>query len=343
MKKQIMTVLPMFILCCMLLTACTAGSTGQAYPQKQITMIVPYGAGGTTDLIGRQFAAALEKELGQKIVVENMAGASGSVGARAALDAKADGYTLLFTADSLGTQRVMGISDMSYDDFEPVIAVGDDPKVMVVASGSPYTDADALLDAMRDNPGKIRMSYTGPGGSGHVNALVLNRYGLEPSLTAYDSGAEGLVAVLGGQVDFTNANYSTVAGYLASGDMRVLAVWGTERLSVCPDAPALSELIPESGSLMKMPFTPTSLVVAKDVPSDVCAVLREAAAAAVQDEAFDAFMAEHQIDRLYGRYRTAEEIRAFYKEWESVVSWMLYEAGATKHSPEEFGIAPPAP
>ncbi|MBQ4417104.1 MAG: tripartite tricarboxylate transporter substrate binding protein, partial [Butyrivibrio sp.] len=169
-----------------MIAACAFGHSQQAYPQKQITMIVPYGAGGTTDLIGRQFAAALEKELGQKIVVENMAGASGSVGARAALDASPDGYTLLFTADSLGTQRVMGISDMSYDDFEPVIAVGDDPKVMVVASDAPYADADALFDTMRENPGKIRMSYTGPGGSGHVNALIMNRYGLEPALTAYD-------------------------------------------------------------------------------------------------------------------------------------------------------------
>ena len=340
MKKYIACLLPLITI--FMIAACTFGHTQPSYPQKQITMIVPYGAGGTTDLIGRQFAAALETELGQKIVVENMAGASGSVGARAALDASPDGYTLLFTADSLGTQRVMGISDMSYDDFEPVIAVGDDPKVMVVASDAPYADADALLDTMRENPGKIRMSYTGPGGSGHVNALMLNRYGLEPALTAYDSGAEGLVAVMGKQVDFTNANYSTVAGYLASGDMRALTVWGTERLSACPDAPALSELIPESESLMRMPFTPTSLVVAKDVPSEVLAVLREASARAVQDEAFDAFMSEHLIDRLYERYRTAEEIRAFYKEWESVVSWMLYEAGATKHSPEEFGIVPPA-
>ena len=81
---------------------------------------------------------------------------------------------------------------------------------------------DNLLDAMKENPGKIKMSYTGPGGSGHIQALLLNRYGYEPALTAYNSGAEGVTAVMGHQVDFTNSNYSTVASYIESGDLKLL-------------------------------------------------------------------------------------------------------------------------
>lgn len=204
-------------------------------------MIIPYGAGGTTDLVGRQLAIALEKQLGQTIIVENKAGASGSVGTEAALEAKPDGYTLLLTADSLGTQRVMGISEMSYGDFSPILPIANDPKVMVVAKDSPYETIQDLLDAMKENPGKIKMSYTGPGGSGHIQALLLNRYGYEPALTAYNSGAEGITAVMGHQVDFTNSNYSTVASYIESGDLKLLAVCSVEP---CPPIRTWSPWLP---------------------------------------------------------------------------------------------------
>ena len=239
------------------------------YPKENITMIIPYGAGGTTDLVGRQLAIALEKQLGQTIIVENKAGASGSVGTEAALEAKPDGYTLLLTADSLGTQRVMGISEMSYGDFSPILPIANDPKVMVVAKDSPYETIQDLLDAMKENPGKIKMSYTGPGGSGHIQALLLNRYGYEPALTAYNSGAEGITAVMGHQVDFTNSNYSTVASYIESGDLKLLAVCSVEPLSAHPDVVTLASVMPGSEEMMAMPYTPLSLIVRKDVPEDI--------------------------------------------------------------------------
>ncbi|MCI9294846.1 MAG: tripartite tricarboxylate transporter substrate binding protein, partial [Lawsonibacter sp.] len=145
-------------------------STGQSeptpapttnYPTGPITMIIPYGAGGTSDLAGRQLAIALEKQLGQSIIVSNQAGASGTVGIQAALDADPDGYTMVLAAESLGTCRVMGISEMSYDDFAPISAISSDPKVLVVASNSKYETLQDLLDEIQANPGKVQMSYTG--------------------------------------------------------------------------------------------------------------------------------------------------------------------------------------
>lgn len=312
-----------------------------AYPAKSITMIVPYGAGGTADLTARQLAAALEKQLGKAVVVENVAGASGSMGARAALDAEPDGYVVLLTAESLGTQRVMGISDMSYADFSPIAPIGNDPKVMVVAADSPYGSIQALLSDLEARPGKVRMSYTGPGGSGHVQALILNRFGYTPALTAYSGGADCLTALLGGQVDFTNANYSTVVPYLESGSLRVLAVCSTEPLPALPDVPTLSSVIPGSDELLSIPYTPTSLLVDRDVPGEVQETLRAAVRQAVRDEAFDRFMSENCIEKLYEKYPTVDEALAFYARWESTVSWMLFDAGATLRSPEEFNIPRP--
>ncbi|MCI8677669.1 MAG: tripartite tricarboxylate transporter substrate binding protein [Lawsonibacter sp.] len=325
-------------------------STGQSeptpapttnYPTGPITMIIPYGAGGTSDLAGRQLAIALEKQLGQSIIVSNQAGASGTVGIQAALDADPDGYTMVLAAESLGTCRVMGISEMSYDDFSPISAISSDPKVLVVASNSKYETLQDLLDEIQANPGKVQMSYTGPGGSGHIQALIMNRYGFEPALTAYSSGAEGITAVLGNQVQFTNSNYSTVVPYLESGDLRLLAVCATKRMEAYPDVPALSEFMEGSDDLLSLPYSPLTLLVNKDVPADVQEVLRSATKAACADPDFNAWLDSNCIDKLFELYPTVEDTKAFFTEWESTVSWMLHDAGATINSPEDYNIAKP--
>lgn len=324
------------------LSSAAGSSDASRYPHKTVTMIVPYGAGGTTDLVGRQLAAALGKALGISIVVQNQAGASGSIGCQAALDADSDGSTLLFMADSLGTQRVMGLSELSYNDYSPIMVTANDPKVIVVAPDSPYQTIEDLLSAIQAAPGTIQMAYTGPGGSGHVQALIMNKFGYEPALTAYSSGSDGIVAVMSGQVVFTNSNYSSVASYIESGDLNLLAVCANERMEDHPDTPALSEVMAGSQSYMDIPYTPLSLLVHPDVPADVQEMLRDGCVKAVQDPDFTAWMERNNIDKLYEKYTTVDEMKAFYTQWEALVSWMLWDAGAATYSPADFGIAKPA-
>ncbi len=321
--------------------ASTPAAPTTDYPTGPITMIIPYGAGGTTDLAGRQLAIAMEKQLGQSIIVSNQAGASGTLGLQSTLDAPADGYTIVLAAESLGSCRVMGVSELSYDDFAPISTISSDPKVLVVASHSKYETLQDLLDEIKANPGKVQMSYTGPGGSGHIQALIMNRYGYEPALTAYSSGAEGITAVLGDQVQFTNSNYSTVVPYLESGDLRLLAVCATERMEAYPDVPALSEYMEGSDELLSIPYSPLSLLVSKDVPEDVQEVLRTATKAACQDPDFNKWLDDNCIDKLFEMYPTVDDAKAFFNQWESVVSWMLYDAGATVNSPEDYNIPKP--
>lgn len=311
------------------------------YPKKAITMIVPYSAGGTTDLTGRQLAIRMEKFLGQSITVVNQGGASGSIGAKTVLDADPDGYTILYTAESLGTQRVMGISEMSYDDFAPIMVTVNDPKVIVVNKTSKYETLQDLVDDMKARPGKVKMSYTGPGGSGHVQSLIYNKLGLDMALTAYPGGSDCIVAVLGDQVDFTNSNFSTVTGYLESGDLKLLGISATERLDKYPDVPTLAEVIPESIDYLKNPFTPLSLLVHKDVPEEYQAVLKEAAAKAVQEDDWKDYVSKNCLEKLYEKYPDEASTKKFYTEWESLVSWLLHDAGAAKFSPEKFNIPKP--
>ncbi len=338
--KKIFTVLLAAVMSAGMMLSSTTVSAAD-YPKKAITMIVPYGAGGTTDLVGRQFAIALEKQLGQSIVVENVSGASGSVGGQSCMDADSDGYTVMFTAETIGTWRVMGISELSYADFEPIITVANDPKVIVVAKDSKYNTIEELLEDIKANPNKIQMSYTGPGGSGHVQALIMNQFGYEPALTAYASGAEGITAVLGNQVVFTNSNFSTVRSYIESGDLKALCVCSTTQLENYPDIPALGSVIPDSDYYLNIPYNPLSLIVKNDVPEEIREVLRNAALEAVKDPDFDKFMTENCIDKLYEKYTTVEDIKAFLSEWEATVSWLLFDAGATINSPEDFEIARP--
>ncbi len=338
MKHKLLVFSLLLLSISMLWGAGTTESVDASYPTKPITMIVPYGAGGTTDISGRQLAVQLEKHLGKSITVINQGGASGSIGARTVLDAKSDGYTVLFTAESLGTQRVMGLSEMSYDDFTPIMVAVNDPKVIVVGKYSKYETLQDLVDDIKNRPGKVKMSYTGPGGSGHVQAMIYGKFGMEMALTAYPGGADCILAVLGDQVDFTNSNYSTVTGYLESGDLKLLGISALDRLEAHHDVPTLGEILPGSERYLSNPFTPLSFLVDKDVPSEIVTILRDAAKKAVQEPAWKEFVAKNSLDKLYEKYPEESSMRDFYKDWESLVSWMLYDSGVAKFSPEKFGI-----
>lgn len=319
----------------------TVKAVVETYPEKAITMVIPYGAGGTTDLSGRQLAIQMAKHLSQPITVINQSGASGYVGAKYVLDAKPDGYTIFFTADALGTQRVMGLSDLSYADFTPIMAAVNDPKVIVVNSTSKYKTLEDLVTDIKARPGKVKMSYTGPGGSGHVQSLIYNKLGMEMALTAYAGGNDCLLAVLGDQVDFTNSNFSTVVKYIESGDLRLLGISAVDRLPKYPDVPTLVEVIPGSEEYLSVPFTPLSLLVDKDVPAQVVTVLKDVFAKAVQEQEWKDYVVENCLDKLYEKYPDDASVKAFYAHWESVVNWLLFDAGAAKHSPEEFNIPRP--
>ncbi|MEG1687106.1 MAG: tripartite tricarboxylate transporter substrate-binding protein, partial [Angelakisella sp.] len=223
----------------------------------------------------------------------------------------------------------------------PILVVANDPKVLVVGKDSPYQTMEQLADDMKARPGKVRMSHTGPGGSGHVQGLIYQKFGMQAAMTGYSSGSECLVAVLGGQVDFTNANLSSVAGYLESGDLRLLAASSKERLAAYPDTPALTELFPDMEQYLELPFSPLSLMVRGGTAQGVVDQLRTAATHAVATDDWKDFAQKYCLDKLYESYPDEETAREFYNRFESVVSWLIYDAGAAKYSPEQFSIPQP--
>jgi tripartite-type tricarboxylate transporter receptor subunit TctC len=308
------------------------------YPTKAITMIVPYAPGGGTDTYGRMLAVQLEKKLGVSITVSNQSGASGSIGTKFVYDAASDGYTLLFSAETIGTYRTMGTSDLSYNDFKPIAAVVNDPKVIAVSKNSKYNTIEELLAAIKENPGKVTMSHSGPGGSGHNQGLILKTLGYEVAMTGFDSGNNALLGVLGDQVDFTNPNLSSVTSYIASGDVKVLAVFSNERIEAYPDIPAFTEAVPESEKLLSIPLTPLSLLVKGDTPEPIVKILQDAVMASFQEADWITFVEGNSADKLYEKYSDLASMQQFFADWESLICWLQYDNGVAKNSPENFNI-----
>ena len=313
-------------------------STKIDYPLKPITMIIPYGAGGGTDTYGRLLAAQLEKKLGVSVTVTNQGGASGSIGTKFVHDADADGYTLLFSAETIGTYRSMGTSDLSYNNFIPITLAVNDPKLVVVSKNSKYNTLEELLADIKANPGKITMSHSGPGGSGHNQGLILKELGYDVAMTAYDSGNNALLGVLGDQVAFTNPNLSFTSGYIASGDVKVLAVFSNERLEAYPDIPAFTEIVPDSEKYLSIPLTPLSLLVKEGTPNEVVEILRKATSEAFQEKDWVDFVESNSADKLYERYTDETSMNSFFKNWESMICWLQYDNGVAKNSPDKFNI-----
>lgn len=309
------------------------------YPTKPINMIIPYAAGGTTDVYGRTLAALLEKELGQPITVTNQGGASGSIGSQYVRDQASDGYTLLICAETMGTYKTMGTAELGYDDFTVISPLVGDPKVIVVGKDSKYNTLEELLDGIKENPGKVTMAHSGPGGSGHNQGLVLGALGYDVAMTSFDSGNAALLGVIGGQVDFTNPNISTLGSYIESGEVKPLAVFASERMEAYPDIPAFTETIPESEKYLDIPYTVLTFCVNNDTPQEVVDVLKEATSKALATEEWDKFATDNAAEKLYQKYTTDEEIKGFYDKWQSIVCWLQYENGVAPNSPEDFGIA----
>ena len=334
MKKRIV-----LMLACLLCLFCVIAQAD--YPQRPITMIIPYGAGGTTDVYGRTLAALLEKELGQSITCVNQSGASGAIGAQFVKDSDSDGYTVLVCSEAMGTYRTMGVSELGYDDFTVISPLVGDPKIIVVGKNSPYNTMDELLAAIREKPGKVTMSHSGPGGSGHNQGLVLGEFGYEVAMISFGSGNEALLGVIGNQVDFTNPNISTLSGYIASGEVKPLAVFSSTRLEAYPDIPAFTEFVPEAEQYLNVPYTVLTFCVNNDTPAEVVAKLKDATAKVTAGEEWQEFVTRNAADKIFEMYRTEEEIRGFYDHWQSVVCWMQYDAGVAPISPQEYGIARP--
>ena len=216
-----------------------------AYPERPITLVVPWGAGGGTDATGRMIGSLLEKELGQPVNVVNRTGGSGVVGHSAIANAKPDGYTIGVATVEIGMMHWAGLTELTGKDYTPIALYNYDAAGFMVSADSPWKDAKEALEAVKANPGKHKGSGTGQGGIWHLAlAGMLNTAEIGPDASPWvpsKGAAPGLQELVSGGVDIVTCSIVEAAALIDAGKVKALAVMDTERNAAFADVPTLKE------------------------------------------------------------------------------------------------------
>ena len=216
----------------------------QAFPNKPVRIIVPYPPGGGTDILGRMVAAKLQEAWGQTVVVDNKPGASGLLGNDLVAKAAPDGYTVLLgiTAIVQGATLFPKLPYDPYKDFAPVSLLSNSTSLLSVPASMPAKNLAEFVALVKSQPGKHAYGSYGNGTSAHIQGELLKaQAGLDLSHVPYKGAAPMVTDLLGGQISAAFVDAGTARAHVKSGGFRVLAVTGTERLKMAPDAPLMSE------------------------------------------------------------------------------------------------------
>lgn len=242
MIKRLMSVFAAFALA----AATTAGA--ETWPSKPVRMIVPFPAGGATDVVARLLSQKLAEVWGQSVVVENRSGAGGNIGGDAAAHAPADGYTLFMTSGSIVTANPYMYKSMSFDPAKDLVAVtnvASGPQVIVVNTDSPFKSLRELVAYAKANPGKLTFGSAGVGTQTHLaSENFAYTAGIDMTHVPYKGESYAMTDVMGGQIQLATVNLSAAIGFIKSGRLRALAVTSRERSPQLPDVPAAAETLP---------------------------------------------------------------------------------------------------
>lgn len=266
--------------------ACVAlGGTAWAadFPSKPITIVVPFQAGGTSDVVARLLGERLSDEFGQPVVVENKAGGGGSIGAAAVAQAPADGYTLMLaTAGHAGLGALYpGLSFDPVTDFRPIIGILKGPIVIAVSAESEFHSLQDLIDAAKAEPGTLNCA--GGGGGATVTNLafevIKSEFDAEIEPVSYKGSAPAVTALVAGEIDCDSDTLASVLPMVKDGKLRALAVTTAERSPLLPDVPTVAESgLPDFDASIWF-----GILAPAGTPDDVAAKLGDAFKAAIDD------------------------------------------------------------
>ena len=309
-----------------------SASAQDAFPSKPIMMIVPFPPGGVADLTGRPVAAAMEKTLGQKVVIENKAGAGGGIGMAQVAKSKPDGYTILMALSSISVipeaDKLLGRAPMyTLDQLAPIALVSADPTILVVRTESPWTSVKDFIDDAKKRPGAISYSSSGIYGTLHVAmAMLADAAGVQLHHVPFTGAGPAITALLGGHVDALATGPGTVIQHIKAGKLRALASWGDKRIDALPDLPTFKEL----GYNAEF-FIWAGLFAPAGTPQPVLATLRNSVKEAANDPQFKQAMAAIETP-IY--YLDAPEFQKFWDNDARRLAAVVKKIGPVEEKPK---------
>lgn len=322
-----------------LLTVCfLAIAQASDFPVKDLSGVIQWGAGGATDNIARAVTPYVEKALGKQIVLQNKPGATGAVAVQWVHNQPSDGYTLLVSAENPLLYRVLDISQLEYKDFYPISIIARNVGVVICNVDQPWKNINELFADARKAPGQIKMGSTGPGGLPHVVAAMFKAInGVSFNQIAFPGEGPSTTAMLGGHVQWTTVGLAAAREHIRAGRVRPLAMISDQPV---PGLEEVSLITSASSDYKKfLPWGPFyGVFVKKDTPDAVKKTLVNAYEKGLKDPKAQEFI--KNFGSIYmGIY--GAEAEKFLSKWQSVTTWLLQDAEATKFSPEKFGIPKP--
>ncbi len=285
-----------------------AAGTAHTYPERPITMIVPWGAGGGTDATARIIASILEREIGQPVNVVNRTGGSGVVGHSAIATAEPDGYTLGIMTVEINMMHWQGLTDLTYDDYTLIAMYNADPAGVQVAVDAPWDSLEELIDHARENPGELTATGTGQGGIWHISvAGMLVEAGLPGDAIRWipsEGAAPGLQELVAGNVEVVPCSVVEARSLMEAGRVKSLGIMAAERNPAFPDVPTLQEA---AGIDWEMAAWRT-VVGPAGMPDEVVDTLLPALRAVYESDEFKEFMEGRGFGMIW---REGDEFRDY--------------------------------
>lgn len=309
-----------------------------AFPVKDLTGVIMWGAGGATDNVARALTPLVENQLGKNIILTNRPGATGAIATNFVFGQPADGYTLLYGAENPQVYRVLELSTVDYTSYYPVNIIARGVGVIICNNNMPWKTLKELFDDARKTPGQIKMGATGPGGLPHIVSTMIKAIdGLTFNSIPFDGEGPVMIALQGGHVQFTAVGLTAAREHIRAGRVRPLAVVSEVPIPGVETIPPITLTNPAYRKYL--PWGPYyGVFVRKEVPEEQKKRLTDAFLKGSRDEKFQAFIRD--FGAVYMGI-AGEEAERFVRHSQSVTTWLLQEAGATKASPEKFGIPKP--
>lgn len=293
--KKLMILMLVLLSVATFVSAAGQNESGVFPAGKQVTIVVPYSAGGASDMTARIFASELEKSLGTKILVTNTTGASGAVGLEKVRSSKPDGYTIGYMPVESTMLRALGFTDLSTDDYSFIARAMTIPAAITVKADSPWQSFDEFIAYAKQNPADIQIGNSGTGSIWQIAAVTVEKKtGASFTHVPFDGAAPAVAALLGGNIQAVAVSPSEVKTSVESGDLRVLAVLADDRSSVVPEVKTAKEMgvdvvIQGWGGF----------AVPKGTPAEVIKILEEAAKTAINTDAMKKLLATKGFEHSY--------------------------------------------